>query len=260
MVLDLRWCFRLGAIAAVFALEGIVAAQGPAPGSLPALQQSVSQRTAEWNTLAANLEQRVARLLPCDPQARAAIDEVSRASDARRIALTNYWTVASVQSKAQVDAIRRLLAQQEGRAEDWTADASEAQLDVSLAQAQGTSLASGVRQVPALANPQKDLEAIAEQYRLLDKQAQERAAGGGRLLDDLRELLKTSQARQAAIEERLKTVSAEGQRWSAYYAARQSRAQVECALVNPAAVVAPPAVPRPAPPAVPRPAPPAKKQ
>jgi hypothetical protein len=115
-----------------------------------------------------------------------------------------------------------------------------------------------------LANPQKNLEAIAEQYRALEKQAQERTAAGGLLLDDLRTLLNAGQARQTAIDERLKTVGVEGQRWSAYYAARQARAQIECSLVNPAAAVAPPPVPRSAPPvtspATPRPAPPAKKQ
>ena len=173
---------------------GIASAQAPAPNSLPALQQSVAQRTAEWNTLATNLEQRVARLLPCDPQARAAIEEAGRASDARIIALTSYWTVASLQSKTQVEAIRGLLAQEEERAGDWVVDASQARADVGFATAQGTSLASSVPQVPALANPQKDLEAIAEQYRSLEKQAQERAAARGRLIDDLRELLNTSQS------------------------------------------------------------------
>jgi len=59
-------------------------------------------------------------------------------------------------------------------------------------------LTSSVSQVPALANPQKDLEAIAEQYRSLAKQAQDRAASHGRLIEDLRELLNTSQTRQAA--------------------------------------------------------------
>lgn len=250
MVLNLRWCFRLGAIAAAFAMGGIVSAQSPTPNSLGALQQSVAQRTGEWNTLATNLEQRVARLLPCDPQARAAIEETSRASDARGTALTNYWTAASLQSQTQVEAIRRLLAQEEDRARGWVADANQAREDAAFAAARGTSLTSGVPQVPALANPQKDMEAIAEQYRSLEKQAQERAAAHGRLIDDLRELLNSSQARQAAIDERLKTVAVEGQRWSAYYAARQMRAQVECSLVNPAA----------APTAVPRPAPPAKKQ
>jgi len=217
------------------------------PGSLPALQQTVAQRTAEWNTLATNLEQRLARLLPCDPQARASIEEASRASDARIIALTSYWTVASMRSKTQVEAIRGLLAQEEDKVGDWAVDANQAKVDVALATAQGTSLATGVAQVQALANPQKDLEAIAEQYRLLEKQAQERATSHGHLIDDLRELLKTSQARQLAIDQRLRIVGTEGQSWSAYYAARQARGQVECSLINPAAAAAPPAVPRPAP-------------
>ena len=260
MVLNLRWCFRLGVIVAAFALEGIVFAQAPAPGSLPALLQSVSQRTAEWNTLATNLELRVARLLPCDPQARGAIEEVSRASEARNVALTSYWTVASLQSKTQVEAIRGLLSQEGERVGDWVVDASQAQADVAFATAQRTSLTLSVPQLPALANPQKDLEAIAEQYRLLEKQAQERAAAHGQLIEDLRELLNTSQARQAAIDERLRTVGIEGQRWSAYYVARQARAQVECSLINPAAAAPQSAIPRPAPAAVPRPASPGKKQ
>jgi hypothetical protein len=257
MVSDLRWCLRLGAIAATVATGGIVSAQGPAPSSLPALQQTVSQRTAEWNTLATNLEQRIARLLPCDAQARVAIDEASRASEARSVALTSYWSVASLQSKTQVEAIRRLLAQEEERVGDWVVDASQAQADVAFATAQGTSLAVSVPQVPALANPQKDLDAIAQQYRLLEKQAQDRAAAHGRLIDDLRELLNTSQTRQAAINERLRTVGVEGSRWGAYYAARQARAQAECSIINPAAQ---PAVPRRAPVAAPRPATQGKKQ
>ena len=188
-------------------------------------------------------------MLPCDRKARAAIDEVSRASDARSVALTSYWTVASAQSKAQIEAIRGLLAQEEARTGDGVVEASQARADAASATALGTSLATGVPQLPALANPQKDVQAIAEQYRSLEKQAQERGASRGQLVDDLRDLLQASQARQAAIDERLKTVSVEGQRWSAYYTARQARAQVECALVNPGAAAAPPAIPRPALPA-----------
>jgi hypothetical protein len=142
-----------------------------------------------------------------------------------------------------------LLAQDEARTGDGVVEASQARADAASATSLGTSLAIGVPQLPALANPQKDLEAIAEQYRSLEKQSQERGASRGRLVDDLRDLLQASQARQAAIDERLKTVSVEGQRWSAYYAARQARAQVECTLVNPGAAAPPPTIPRPAPPA-----------
>jgi len=235
MVLALRWCLRLGFIATALATVSFLSAQEPAPNSLPALQDSVAKRTAEWNTLATNLELRIARLLPCDPRVRTAIDEVSRASDARSIALTSYWTMASVQSKAQIEAVRRLVAQEEARASDWSAEESEAKVDVALTAAQAASLASGVRQLPALAKPQKDIEAIAQLYRSLEKQAQDRATGGGPLLDDLRELLTASQARQTAIDQRVTAVSTEGLRWSAYYTARQTRARIECSITNPAA-------------------------
>jgi hypothetical protein len=235
------------AILAAFAPGSTASAQAPVPAPLAALQQSVSQRTAEWNALASNLEQRVVRLLPCDPLARAAIEETHRAADARAVALTSYWTAASLQSKTQVEAIRELLAKEEDRAGDWAAEANQARADGAFAAAQAAAFASGVAQVPALAKPRQDLEAIARQYRLLETQAQERAAGARGLLDDLRELLNTSLERQAAIDQRLKTADVEGQRWSAYYAARQARAQIECSLINPAGSAAPAAVPSPAP-------------
>jgi hypothetical protein len=126
-------------------------------------------------------------------------------------------------------------------------DANQARVDAALAAAQGAALATSVPQIPALANPQKDIEGIGEQYRLLEKQAQERAAAHGRLVDDLRKLLNTSQTRQAAIDERLRTAGVEGQRWSTYYAARQARAQIECSLINPAGAAGQSAVPRPKP-------------
>jgi len=235
MVLDLRWCLRLGSIAAALATASVLSAQDPAPNSLAALQESVAKRTAEWNTLATNLEPRIARLLPCDPRVRTAVDEVSHASDARSIALTSYWTMASIQSKAQIETIRRLLPQEEARAADWSADENEAKVDVALTAAQAASLTSSVRLLPALAKPQQQMEAIAQFYRSLEKLAQDRATGGGPLLDDLRELLTASQARQTAIDQRVTAVSAEGLRWSAYYAARQTRARIECSITNPAA-------------------------
>ena len=234
------------AVAACFAAAGTLCAQEAAANSLSALQDAAAKRTAEWNTLTASLELRLARLLPCDPRVRTAVDEVARAADTRAVALTSYWNMVSIQSKAQVEAIRGLLAREEERGGDWTKDKTEAQQEVAATSAQAAALKASLQQVPALANPQKSLESIAETERVLAGQAQERETNGGLLLDHLRDLLKAGQARQSAIDEQLKSVSAEGQRWSAYYAARQARAQIECFIINPAAATAPPA-PRPAP-------------
>jgi len=245
-------------IAACFAGAGSLCAQNAGANSLSALQDAAAKRTAEWNTLTTSLEVRLARLLPCDARVRTSLDEVARASDTRTVALTNYWNVVSIQSKAQVEAIRGLLAREEGRTEDWAKDKTEAQQELAATTAQAAALKVSLQQLLALANPQKSLESLAETTRTLAGQAQEREASGGLLVDDLRDLLKASQARQSAIDEQLKSVSAEGQRWSAYYAARQARAQIECVIINPAAATAPPAG-RPAPPVV-RPLPPGTKQ
>jgi hypothetical protein len=232
-------------MAVALAAPGALSAQGPAANSPAALQDSAAKRTAEWTILESNLELRLARLLPCDARVRAAIEEVSRATDARAVARTSYWTTISLRSKAQIEAIRGLLAEEEGRAGDWSKDRADAQVDVATTTAQAASLGPGIRQLPALAALQKNLEAIAQMYRVLEAQSQERANNMGQLVSDLRELLKASEARQAAIEDQLKAVGTESQLWSAYYTARQARAEVECSITSPAQA---PLRPVPAPP------------
>jgi len=245
------------ALAACFA-AGALRAQDAGANSLTALQDAAAKRTAEWSTLTTSLEVRLARMLPCDPRVRTSVDEVAKASDTRTVALTTYWDMVAIHSKAQIEAIRRLLPREEERGEDWTKDKTESAQEVAATSAQAAALKANLPQLPALANPQKSLESLSETARLLAGQSQEREANGGLLLDDLRDLLQASRARQSAIDAQLKSVSAEGQRWSAYYAARQARAQMECVLINPASATTPPAA-RPAPPIV-RPLPPGAKQ
>ncbi len=236
------------ALIACFAAAATLRAQDAGANSLPALQDAAAKRTTEWNTLNTSLEPRLVRFLPCDPRVRTSVEEVAKAADSRTVALTNYWNMASIQSKAQLDAIRGLLAREEERGEDWSKDKTEAEQELAATSAQAAALKASMQQVPALAGPQKSLESAAGTDQLLVAQAQERATSGGLLAADLRELLTSAEARQSALEEQLKSVSAEGQRWSAYYAARQARAQIECFIINPAAA-APPAA-RPLPPTV----------
>ncbi len=246
------------ALAACFTAAGSLRAQDAGANPLPVLHAAAAKRTAEWTTLAGTLEPRLARLLPCDPRVRAAVEEVAKALDSRTVALTSYWNMGSIQSQAQVDAVRGLLAREEERSEDWSKEKTETEQEAAATSTQVAALKGSLQQLPALASPQKNLESLAGTERLLAEQAQERAAYGGLLLADLRDFLKAAQARQSAIEEQLKSVSAEGQRWNAYYAARRARAQIECFIINPAAAPAPAA--RPAPPPAPvHPLPPVTK-
>ena len=247
------------ALVACFAAAAVLRAQDAGANSLPALQDAATKRTAEWTALTTSLEPRLVRFLPCDPRVRSSVEEVAKASDNRAVALTSYWNMVSIQSKAQADAIRGLLAREVERGEAWSNEKTETEQELAATSAQAAALKASMQQVPALASPQKNLEALAATDQQLAAQAQERAANVDLLLADLRDLLKDAEARQSAIDEQLKSVSAEGQRWSAYYAARQARAQIECFIINPAAATAPPAA-RPAPPPAPvRPLPPVTK-
>ena len=71
--------------------------------------------------------------------------------DARITALTTYWMALSGRSKSQIDAIRRLTAQEEARKSDWAADRSEAGQERAAVTEQSSLLANGVNRVPALA-------------------------------------------------------------------------------------------------------------
>jgi membrane-bound lytic murein transglycosylase len=232
---------RLQCIAVAACLTGAESLCGQDAGatSLPALQDAAVKRTAEWNTLTSGLELRLARLLPCDPRVRTAIEETGRASDVRTGALIRYWNLASARSKAQIEAVQGLLKQEEQRTESWAKETTEAQQESDATSAQAAVLKTSLTQVPALSNPQKSLESIAENEQVLQRRAQERETSASQLLGDLRTLVQAGQARQSAIDDQTKSVSAEGQRWSAYYAARQARAQIECLLVNPAAAARP---------------------
>src|ERR1700722_2264068 len=130
MVCAGRWRLRWSVIAAALAVAGALSAQDATVNSPAALQENAAKRTTEWGTLATGLERRLARLLPCDPRVRTSIEEVSRASDARIVALTTYWTLVSIKSKAQLEAVRPLLAQEDGRIGDWAKDHSDAQAEV----------------------------------------------------------------------------------------------------------------------------------
>src|SRR5579862_4783440 len=103
MVLVVRLSLRWGAITAGLAAAGALFAQDSTANSLATLQENAAKQTMEWSMLATNLELRVARLLPCDARVRTSVEEVSRASDARTVALTTYWTMVSIKSKTQVE-------------------------------------------------------------------------------------------------------------------------------------------------------------
>lgn len=236
---------RLSTVCTCLAVAGTAWAQQPA-NALAGFEQNAVKRNSEWLTLATNLEQRLGRLLPCDARIRSAIDETGRASEARVTALTTYWMALSGKSKSQIDGIRRLMAQEEARKGEWIADHADVVQERAAVTEQNNLLAAGVARVPALAGAQSALTATTQAMLPIETQTGERQSTGEVLATEWSDLLTASQARQVAIETQLKYISAEGVRWSAYYAARLSRAQTECAITGQDADTDDPTVRKPA--------------
>src|SRR5580704_2277860 len=81
-------------------------AQEKPDDSLDGLRQTADKAAAAWESLAKGLEQKIATLLPCDPKSRAAVEEVSHASDARLAALGAYVKAAAAAAKVDTDAAK----------------------------------------------------------------------------------------------------------------------------------------------------------
>ncbi len=211
------------------------------PEALSGFQQNAERRAAEWSTLAVNLEQRVTRLLPCDPRVRGAIEETGRASEARIAALSTYWMAVAGKSRGQTESIARLLAQEEGQKGEWTNERAHAGEERAAVAEQNGFLAVSANRLPALASVQTSLTAATQTLQQIHARMQARESAGASLLGELRDLLTAAQIRQNDIDAQLKSLGAEGVRWSAYYDARLKRAQMECAITNPRAEPSPPA-------------------
>ena len=208
-----------------------VSAQDRRPSNSEAAQNA-EKRTNEWSILASNLEQRVIRMLPCDPRVRTAIEEVSRASGARFLALTAYWQEIAKRSNDQAETARRLIADNASRLADWKADSADSEQEQTRVGAQTSDLRDAARQQAALAAAAQALNGISQNVAAVAKQGIGREDASRKLDADLNAWITATQARQAAIEDELKALAAENSRWTAYYAARITRAQMECSITG----------------------------
>jgi len=210
----------------------VVVGQDRPSDPLAGLEQRAEEKTKEWDSLAAGLEARLARFLPCDPRVQSAIEEVSRASDARVTAMGIYFEGAIAKAKNQAEGARGILASQGALEKEWETERAEAEQRVAAIEKQASELGQSAKRLASLGDAQKTLDGIAETAR-------QRLAQAGRQLDQaaalgglLRDLAAAYQARQIGLENEASALAAEGERWGAYYPARLARAQTECAITN----------------------------
>jgi chromosome segregation ATPase len=206
--------------------------QEPPAGAPADLTQAAEARGAEWGTLAANLEQRAARMLPCDARVKAAIEEVMRASDARFAAMTALWRYAADRSQEQAGIAHKLASDAEGDLAAWKAERADSEQEQKRLGAQIADLRESMSQQRALGAASNALSAIAKAQTDAAQQAADREDAAMQWKAALAEMIRASEARQAAVENEIKALAAESARWNAYYAARIARAQMECSLTG----------------------------
>ena len=210
------------------------AAQSKPLDPLFGLRDKAEKSAAAWQTLADGLDAKTSRMLPCDPKLKAAVEEVSRASEARMTALIEYLREASVRARQESEAAGKSLSEVDALSAQIGAETTDANQFRSGLDAQMSILAEGAKRRASLVEPWRELQEISKNAAGL--------AGIGAQQDALRaalnERVTAAQARQTALQVELNAATTEAARWSTYYAARLSRTQLECNLTR--GVTAPP--------------------
>ena len=190
------------------------------------------KRTAEWSRLAQNLDPALVRLLPCDPKVATSITEVSKASDARVAAVTAYLESAIGEAQRQTEGARQVLTSAQALSGDLSAEKSDlvaerAGLDGQIANLTQSSASRGSFSIPG--ETLKQTLALQQQRSDTIDSATAHGQAAGSALSDL---IVQLQARQTAWADVRTAFETEAARWTAYYAARQARAQMECSITK----------------------------
>ena len=208
-------------------------AAGPAAAQdLAALQNTAEAKTADWDALGKTLEGKLVRMLPCDARVRTSVEEVSRASDARIAAVSQYFQAAAARSQADNQAIAQAIGAQEPLAREMDSERAEADQERIAIDAQLADLADSLKRRQQLADAQRTLGGIADMVRLRVSSAEQKTATYAALIAALRALSAANEAREKAIRTEISALTLEGRRWSEYYSARIARAQTECSITN----------------------------
>ncbi len=207
-------------------------AQSASPPTLASLAQTAVQKAADWDTLAQGLDASITRLLPCDPKGPAAIEAVSRASDARLAALADYLQAAGQQASRDTDAARRALTSGVIPASGLEAEKNEIFLEQADADSEFANLVESAKSRASLGAPKDGLQEIRSEIQKRADQIQSGIGGQESLAPALRDLITAAEAREAAWKDLQLAYEAERTRWKAYYAARLARAQAECSIIK----------------------------
>jgi hypothetical protein len=215
---------------------GLVCAQSPAvPSGLTILRQNIDEKTMSWLKLTQNLDAKIAGLLPCDPKIATSLREVSKASDARLDAVSEYLRAAVDRAAATSTAASQLL---EGSASKKFAEMERiettqerAAIDGQMSQLVASSI---VRR--ELSASEAALREIATQVDARNSLLARQISQEGARQESLANYVDQLKVREEKLKEAASAYQAEADQWKSYYAARLDRAKAECDATAPASV------------------------
>jgi hypothetical protein len=211
---------------------GQPAAPASPPDPLGAREVAALQRSAEWEALARGLEGKIARMLPCDQRVRGAIEEVSRASQARMASVLDYLQAAAAQSRVDAEQARAAAGDMDNAAKEANVERTEAEQQRTAVDAQIADLKESVASRPSLDNAAVKLSEIGAMTVARAERWQQDAGRRAELGGGLADLASASEARQKAIDGEIAALAEEAARWVDYYTARLSRAAMECSVTK----------------------------
>ncbi len=205
---------------------------GQTPAPLAPLEQNVKTTEAAWLNLARELDNKLARMLPCDPGAAAAIQEVSTASQARLRALTAYLEAVADRAWADLTLVRNVREGEQGRLAALSAERTDTEQERAGIESQLRNIAESVRANPALGAAEQQLRQLETLVRERAVLVSRQAADGPGVVDALSKLITALERRQSALRQAATAATAEAPRWEQYYVARLARARTECAVTG----------------------------
>lgn len=195
-------------------------------------RQIAEKRAAEWEALAKTLDSRIARMLPCDPRAKDAITEVSRASEARMAALSELVKMAITQTKSDIDRVRLALTAEDESLRDAETEHLDMDQERVAVEAQLSDLAESASTQTGLDDARKKLAGISASVTRRTNIAADQIERRATLDIALRDMQAALQIRQTTLANEQAALNAEASRWNDYYNARLARAQMECTVTG----------------------------
>ena len=210
-----------------------IAQQPSAPADpLTAREAMAQKRASEWETLAKGLEARISRMLPCDPRLKAAIEEVSHASEARLSSLTDYLQAAAAEAASDAERARKAVDDAGGAAKEIEPERAEAEQQRVALDGQIADLSESARRRPSLDDAAAKLQAIQAMTVARIARFEPEIARRAALRQALADLATAYDARKTAIDTELAALTEETARWADYYASKLARAATECSVTN----------------------------